>query len=35
MGDELLCVLLLLNGLELLEQTLNERPAVLLEGDPQ
>lgn len=35
MGDELLCVLLLLNGLELLEQTLDERPAMLLEGNPK
>lgn len=35
LGDELLRVLLLLDGLELLEQALDERPAVLLEGDPQ
>lgn len=35
LGDELLRVLFLLNGLKLLQQALNERPAVLLEGDPQ
>lgn len=35
LGDKLFRVLFLLNGLKLLQQTLNERPAVLLEGDPQ
>ena len=35
LGDQLLRVLLLLNGLELLQQALDEGPAVLLEGDPQ
>jgi hypothetical protein len=35
LGDEFLCVLLLLDGLELLEQALDERPTVLLEGNPQ
>lgn len=35
LGDQLLRVLFLLNGLELLQQALNERSAVLLEGDPQ
>lgn len=35
LSDQLLRVLFLLNGLELLQQALNKRPAVLLEGDPQ
>lgn len=35
LGDQLLRVLLLLDGLELRQQALNEGPAVLLEGDPQ
>lgn len=35
LGDELLRVLFLLDGLELLQQALDEGPAVLLEGDAQ
>lgn len=33
--DELLCVLFFLNGLELLQQALDERSSVLLEGRAQ